>query len=1540
MQWSNEKNADFFVKLVNYYWCYDFINALCSYTDNSSIMALVTVQRSPSPSASAETEEQDVLDTSDSNLKSPRQRRRRSKSALKKLKKLFNTVRFVTKLKPCFSESYFTVKGAALILPQSDETAYTRKVTKSHAGDDIQSHLQAMFSVLRPQDTIKVAVKLEGTHTRYLVVVSCIGRQDTEESVILGMDLMDKATIGLILPVWSHMHIQLDGDGGFSIQSDQNIHIFKPVSVQAMWSALQSLNKVVKIAKDRLYIPRGLTHTWIGYYEAKLTIEGVLVSEWNATADIDRSYRTDKNIVAEVTGEDDIYKRIRLELKNVMMTVDLEEVTCLFLRRSIEEKLGMDLKKYKSFIDTEMMEILGQMDKPSKILDHLYLGSEWNASNLDELQANGVHHILNISREIDNFYPGVLHYMNVREWDVDQSDLMKYWEDTHKYINKARRRGSKTLVHCKMGISRSASTVIAYLMKENKWSLSKAHDYTKSKRNIINPNPGFMKQLEMYEGILNANWNREFFNRQAPVKPLSPTDEMEEMTGSYSNPEDFLVLKTGKASSDPGESPFINLEQDIELASRSADSTEDSLPDQLSPETADKTGNKKFKYSKSEGDQAESGDYLSASSTESEYTCSDDLSSDDEDEEGGKEKEKATEIENRGFVPINIPDIHTESVQERKRLGKVEGRRCRSESDKNLLVLEEMSREGSTSKFKPDGSWIKPASESESDLNNKVENDFDAESDVGTDKTDDGEGLWMGAKPKSEINEKIEVSTAEEHEAITDTQNKTECELIICEDSSDPYVRENIPWNPGKVQQQKKDIEDKFGASVLKKRESVESTDDKTQIVKKSETALESESKAITEVGTERELKDYSKTMSAGNSEECTSKLDQSVSVDDVQNDKVSPEMKKSVYEEEEINLPEGLVRKTTMEIEERNRITLDIPGKSLKRSSSLKSTRVTPKSKDRDNERRKTCIALMSPTHPDYIDKDQNSPESYDTGSDQDEACTDVNKASGNTEEEIENQTGSVKVYKFMGEELTVQEGLVRKQTMDIESKSLEPVIKQQKSDNSVVQESSSTLTQTSVDKSSAGDTSNIKYVDKSTIDENTTKKNETTVIVNKSSEASSKNVEKANITPERKSISSFTPIKKRTSTESRFDKETLELIREIGSALLNSPAKSKLEENENEDLKEGENLVSHYVKKIEKMSGVSKKKHLREIIIIDKNDVTVEKKSHGSAHGKSCVTQSPSDTENKPVISKWSPLTSQGSKEIEEHTLQQHKSTNPIWSPVAKKQSSTLAEGKISPDFKITGKSDVSATKCKDSHISKSDMTLKLISSVSAGTDSDKCKQSEKEESEVCSVKKLLGKFEQPEQVSGQVTPVFGSPSILGTNTHIFQGAKSDSSNSNPRISPSTSSSHSFVSEVKSQGLSHAGSKSPVHHRQSEPTIHLSEKSMMQFESKFKEICPSLYDTSPVKEESDSEESNIMKDQAEVKTVRPKSASYGPASGRKVRLRQSQTLPESEIEQQGFTWEGKKVRKLYGKTHPLAKLEGRKYPDTTRNSPFYNTM
>lgn len=70
-----------------------------------------------------------------------------------------------------------------------------------------------------------------------------------------------------------------------------------------------------------------------------------------------------------------------------------------------------------------------------------------------------------------------------------------------------RKNSSKCLVHCKMGVSRSASTVIAYAMKEFGWSLEKAYNFVKQKRSITRPNAGFMRQLAEYEGILDARYS-------------------------------------------------------------------------------------------------------------------------------------------------------------------------------------------------------------------------------------------------------------------------------------------------------------------------------------------------------------------------------------------------------------------------------------------------------------------------------------------------------------------------------------------------------------------------------------------------------------------------------------------------------------------------------------------------------------------------------------------------------------------------------------------------------------------------------------------------------------------------------------------------------------------------------------------------------------------------------------------------------------------------------------------------------------------------
>lgn len=104
-------------------------------------------------------------------------------------------------------------------------------------------------------------------------------------------------------------------------------------------------------------------------------------------------------------------------------------------------------------------------------------------------------------------------YFNVRVYDDEKTDLLKHWDNTFRYIQRAKLEGSKVLVHCKMGISRSASVVIAYAMKQYNWEFSQAIQHVKDKRNCIKPNKNFLAQLETYQGILDAMKNKEKLQR-------------------------------------------------------------------------------------------------------------------------------------------------------------------------------------------------------------------------------------------------------------------------------------------------------------------------------------------------------------------------------------------------------------------------------------------------------------------------------------------------------------------------------------------------------------------------------------------------------------------------------------------------------------------------------------------------------------------------------------------------------------------------------------------------------------------------------------------------------------------------------------------------------------------------------------------------------------------------------------------------------------------------------------------------------------------
>ncbi len=387
-------------------------------------------------------------------------------------------------------------------------------------------------------------VKLEGTyidHNRYLCIVC---HDKNNEFCILGVDeeIDEKsrtanASIGLVCKIVLGMSFTFDGDGGFTYH-DVNGHqyIFKPVSVQALWTVIQTLHVIA----ERLQPPSPTGKTsqgsqnflvaaqfllcfvddeWICFYESRIKSPQSYINEWHFMADVlvrrpPSPHRTPKTQqrTNRFEASQDFEIVLKSKLREIMKSTNLDTITSKKIRVQLEGVLGHSLEAYKKFIDKEIMVILGQMDHASKILDYLYLGSEWNASNLEELRAKGITHILNVTREIDNFFPANYKYKNVRVYDEEATDLLKYLDDTYKFIKEAKDSNGKVLVHCKMGISRSATCTISYIMKEYSRDLASTLIMVKERRSIVNPNKSFIKQLEVYEGILAAIRNRHYYH--------------------------------------------------------------------------------------------------------------------------------------------------------------------------------------------------------------------------------------------------------------------------------------------------------------------------------------------------------------------------------------------------------------------------------------------------------------------------------------------------------------------------------------------------------------------------------------------------------------------------------------------------------------------------------------------------------------------------------------------------------------------------------------------------------------------------------------------------------------------------------------------------------------------------------------------------------------------------------------------------------------------------------------------------------------------
>ncbi|TNV75340.1 hypothetical protein FGO68_gene10324 [Halteria grandinella] len=136
----------------------------------------------------------------------------------------------------------------------------------------------------------------------------------------------------------------------------------------------------------------------------------------------------------------------------------------------------------------------------NEICDHLYLGSKQAAYNRTALEVFEIKSVLVVGEELECKFieDRTLCYKKLPIIDDEEFDITAYLNEGVEFVERAIAEKTNVLVHCRAGRSRSASFVIAYLMKSLNLSYEDAFKYAFSKRRCVMPNDGFIKHLKEF----------------------------------------------------------------------------------------------------------------------------------------------------------------------------------------------------------------------------------------------------------------------------------------------------------------------------------------------------------------------------------------------------------------------------------------------------------------------------------------------------------------------------------------------------------------------------------------------------------------------------------------------------------------------------------------------------------------------------------------------------------------------------------------------------------------------------------------------------------------------------------------------------------------------------------------------------------------------------------------------------------------------------------------------------------------------------------
>jgi len=152
---------------------------------------------------------------------------------------------------------------------------------------------------------------------------------------------------------------------------------------------------------------------------------------------------------------------------------------------------------------------IAELPKPEDIFspihqvnETLYIGDVWSTKP-EMIEEYGITAVLSVGME--PFDKSILETIESHYVDIDdtvgqaQKMLDEILPECVKLLEKWNEQNKVTLVHCAAGASRSATVIIAFLIKKFGWNTDQALSFLKRKRMKVQPNQGFLRILKEWE---------------------------------------------------------------------------------------------------------------------------------------------------------------------------------------------------------------------------------------------------------------------------------------------------------------------------------------------------------------------------------------------------------------------------------------------------------------------------------------------------------------------------------------------------------------------------------------------------------------------------------------------------------------------------------------------------------------------------------------------------------------------------------------------------------------------------------------------------------------------------------------------------------------------------------------------------------------------------------------------------------------------------------------------------------------------------------